>query len=101
MKNIKRLTNEKAMVTKQFKEYKDGNVTLKSELDTNIQKYQVPLRCQRLCACEFVFVLVFFVLLWLCEGVWCLQLCSCGLFVFQESSLLLINQSRLFFLFFS
>ena len=45
MKNIKRLTNEKAMVTKQFKEYKDGNVTLKSELDTNIQKYQVRLRC--------------------------------------------------------
>lgn len=41
MKNIKRLTNEKAMLTKNFKEFKDGNVHLKTDLDRNIQRYQV------------------------------------------------------------
>jgi hypothetical protein len=41
MKNIKRLTNEKAMLTKNFKESKESNATLKSGLDTSIQKYQV------------------------------------------------------------
>lgn len=41
MKNIKRLTNEKALLTGQFKESKDGNAKLKQNLDVNIQKYQV------------------------------------------------------------
>jgi hypothetical protein len=41
MKNIKRLTNEKALLTSQFKESKEANVKLKSNLDVNIQKYQV------------------------------------------------------------
>lgn len=40
MKNIKRLTNEKAVLSKTFKEHKDSNAALKSELDTDIQKYQ-------------------------------------------------------------
>eukprot|EP01038_Epipyxis_sp_PR26KG_P015951 gene15951-21644_t len=40
MKNIKRLTNEKALLTKNYKEYKDENVDLKSSLDSSIQKYQ-------------------------------------------------------------
>mmetsp|Transcript_5640 Transcript_5640/g.12401 ORF Transcript_5640/g.12401 Transcript_5640/m.12401 type:complete len:722 (-) Transcript_5640:345-2510(-) len=40
MKNIKRLTNEKAMLSKNFKELKDGNVTLKGRLDKDIQQYQ-------------------------------------------------------------
>ena len=41
MKNIKRLTNEKALVTAQFKDCKDGNSKLKGLLDSNIQQYQV------------------------------------------------------------
>jgi hypothetical protein len=45
MKNIKRLTNEKAQVTNGFKEAKEGNVRLKSNLDKNIQQYQVRARC--------------------------------------------------------
>ncbi len=40
MKNIKRLTNEKAMLTKSFKEYKDLNAATKGELDRNIALYQ-------------------------------------------------------------
>eukprot|EP00428_Durinskia_dybowskii_P064440 CAMPEP_0170383522 /NCGR_PEP_ID=MMETSP0117_2-20130122/15518_1 /TAXON_ID=400756 /ORGANISM="Durinskia baltica, Strain CSIRO CS-38" /LENGTH=775 /DNA_ID=CAMNT_0010639227 /DNA_START=54 /DNA_END=2381 /DNA_ORIENTATION=+ len=40
MKNIKRLTNEKALLTNQFKESKENNSKLKGNLDENIQKYQ-------------------------------------------------------------
>ena len=40
MKNIKRLTNEKALLSKNFKEYKEFNVQLKAGLDGSIQKYQ-------------------------------------------------------------
>eukprot|EP00600_Ochromonadales_sp_CCMP1393_P008823 CAMPEP_0174954044 /NCGR_PEP_ID=MMETSP0004_2-20121128/205_1 /TAXON_ID=420556 /ORGANISM="Ochromonas sp., Strain CCMP1393" /LENGTH=787 /DNA_ID=CAMNT_0016201813 /DNA_START=43 /DNA_END=2407 /DNA_ORIENTATION=- len=41
MKNIKRLTNEKAMLSKNFKEVKDFNTKLKGNLDKSIQQYQV------------------------------------------------------------
>ena len=40
MKNIKRLTNEKALLTKNFKEGKDFNSKLKSQLDVSINDYQ-------------------------------------------------------------
>lgn len=40
MKNIKRLTNEKALLNKNFKETKEHNVGLKSNLDSNIRRYQ-------------------------------------------------------------
>jgi hypothetical protein len=51
MKNIKRLTNEKAQVTNSFKESKESNVRLKSNLDKNIQQYQVRM-------CIFVLQLI-------------------------------------------
>jgi hypothetical protein len=38
MKNIKRLTNEKAMLSKNFKELKDGNVTLKVHIYSYIDE---------------------------------------------------------------
>ena len=41
MKNIKRLTNGKTLVTAQFKDCKDSNSKLKGLLDSNIQQYQV------------------------------------------------------------
>lgn len=40
MKNIKRLTNEKALLTKNVKDWKDDNTQLKQLLDQNISKYQ-------------------------------------------------------------
>jgi kinesin family protein 1/kinesin family protein 3/17 len=40
MKNIKRLTNEKALVKKNFEETKDSNVSIKVALDKNIKLYQ-------------------------------------------------------------
>lgn len=40
MKNIKRLTNEKALLTKNFKEFKDSSAAIKAELDQNIAQYQ-------------------------------------------------------------
>ena len=39
MKNIKRLQNEKTMLTKRFKKNKALNVTLKSKLDDDMQRY--------------------------------------------------------------
>lgn len=40
MKNIKRLTNEKAVVTKNLKDEKDESTALKELLDKNIARYQ-------------------------------------------------------------
>lgn len=40
MKNIKRLTNEKAMLLKAFKDDKESNITLKQQLDGYILQYQ-------------------------------------------------------------
>lgn len=40
MKNIKRLTNEKALLTKNIKDWKEENSQLKHDLDSNIAKYQ-------------------------------------------------------------
>ena len=40
MKNIKRLTNEKALLTKNYKEMKDSNSALKVALDEHIARYQ-------------------------------------------------------------
>lgn len=40
MKNIKRLTNEKALLTKNVKDWKEDNSSLKQQLDSNISKYQ-------------------------------------------------------------
>jgi len=40
MKNIKRLTNEKALLAKSFREYKDNSASLKRDLDENISRYQ-------------------------------------------------------------
>jgi len=41
MKNIKRLTNEKALLAKTFRETKDEGSQLKQHLDTNINTYQL------------------------------------------------------------
>eukprot|EP01039_Chlorochromonas_danica_P009989 gene9989-11047_t len=40
MKNIKRLTNEKAVISKNYKELKDTNTTIKQRLDESIAQYQ-------------------------------------------------------------
>merc|ERR1711918_269697 len=40
MKNIKRLTNEKALLSKNFKETKEKNSSVKVSLDKSIQRYQ-------------------------------------------------------------
>jgi hypothetical protein len=40
MKNIKRLTNEKALLTKNMKDWKEENTQLKQVLDQSISKYQ-------------------------------------------------------------
>mmetsp|Transcript_20554 Transcript_20554/g.28323 ORF Transcript_20554/g.28323 Transcript_20554/m.28323 type:complete len:818 (-) Transcript_20554:135-2588(-) len=41
MKNIKRLTNEKALLAKTFREAKDQGAQLKQQLDENINTYQL------------------------------------------------------------
>ena len=40
MKNIKRLTNEKALLAKAFREHKEKSGHLKQQLDENINRYQ-------------------------------------------------------------
>ena len=40
MKNIKRLTNEKALLAKAFREHKETSGNLKRDLDGNISRYQ-------------------------------------------------------------
>ena len=40
MKNIKRLTNEKALLAKAFREHKETSANLKRDLDGNISRYQ-------------------------------------------------------------
>lgn len=40
MKNIKRLTNEKALLAKAFRENKENSASLKKDLDGNISRYQ-------------------------------------------------------------
>ena len=40
LKSLKKLSNEKTLMTKKFKELKDENANLKVELDNHMQSYQ-------------------------------------------------------------